>query len=593
MCPTGASRLRIGNSPMAAGRLTACQARDRSEHRAGHRGSYPRRRNADLWRQQSQRPSAQPPRRQERPGRGNRRAARRGHRPGAGRQRDPEHLEAPDRPAGATADRRFARAGHRGPRLVERLGQTGRVLRNLLGTVRELAHDQDEAARTFTLDCATTIAPRTSVSLTTPIVSARRHTQSTRSGTLTAVGQSPGRPPNGRAAPPGHHDRAALVASAEGGERCPAPARLGQRCGALRGKLPQLAQACSNGAEAQRHPALSVPGCDSVGQTTDSRIAIRHINDSWPPRNSQWRPDSVAQTITSDRARYRLARRRSRLRRRDDREHSVSQHRALVSRHLDLDAVVGSERVQHRIRRVSHGGRTDRGRIRAPTRVHLRPGAVHRRLAAVRNCTICGRVDLVPGCAGARRCLPGAIGRCAGPECVSACAPRPWRRAAVRSWRGRRRPRSLARRAARRCRKLAPRIPGERPDRCGDGTAGPPTAGGEPGTGPPADSRPAWHPDVCHRDRGAGPRRPQGPGMGLGQRTDHRLSGSEPRIRRLGRLALHLAPLADHRPVCPESPNLQRCQCDDGHRGGWLLRLHPLECLVPYRRSQSARLSRL
>jgi hypothetical protein len=40
---------------------------------------------------------------------------------------------------------------------------TGRpVLRNLLGTVRDLARGQEDAARTFTLDYATTTAPRTS-----------------------------------------------------------------------------------------------------------------------------------------------------------------------------------------------------------------------------------------------------------------------------------------------------------------------------------------------------------------------------------------------------------------------------------------------
>jgi hypothetical protein len=36
------------------------------------------------------------------------------------------------------------------------------VLRNLLGTARDLARGQEEAARTFTLDYATTTAPRTS-----------------------------------------------------------------------------------------------------------------------------------------------------------------------------------------------------------------------------------------------------------------------------------------------------------------------------------------------------------------------------------------------------------------------------------------------
>lgn len=36
------------------------------------------------------------------------------------------------------------------------------LMRKLLGTARDLAHEQDEAARTFTLDYATTVAPRTS-----------------------------------------------------------------------------------------------------------------------------------------------------------------------------------------------------------------------------------------------------------------------------------------------------------------------------------------------------------------------------------------------------------------------------------------------
>ena len=43
-------------------------------------------------------------------------------------------------------------------------------------------------------------------------------------------------------------------------------------------------------------------------------------------------------------------------------------------------------------------------------------------------------------------------------------------------------------------------------------------AGREPGAGPSAGSRPAGHAAVRHRDRSAGARRGQGPGMGLGQR---------------------------------------------------------------------------
>ena len=72
--------------------------------------------------------------------------------------------------------------------------------------------------------------------------------------------------------------------------------------------------------------------------------------------------------------------------------------------------------------------------------------------------------------------------------------------------------------------------------------------------------------------------------MGLGQRTDHWLSGGGAHFRRGGRLALQAAPLAGPRPVPAEDPDGQRRQCDDGHRGGWLLWLHPLERLVPHGR---------
>ncbi len=66
-------------------------------------------------------------------------------------------------------------------------------------------------------------------------------------------------------------------------------------------------------------------------------------------------------------------------------------------------------------------------------------------------------------------------------------------------------------------RELAPGVPGQRPDRRGDDPAGPSAAGREPRAGPPPDPRPARHGAVRRRDRDAGPRRRQGPGLGLGQ----------------------------------------------------------------------------
>jgi hypothetical protein len=54
--------------------------------------------------------------------------------------------------------------------------------------------------------------------------------------------------------------------------------------------------------------------------------------------------------------------------------------------------------------------------------------------------------------------------------------------------------------------------------------------------------------------------------MGLEQRTDHWLPRGGARTRRRGRLALHLAPLADHRPLPVQDPDVQRRQRDDGHR---------------------------
>jgi hypothetical protein len=146
-----------------------------------------------------------------------------------------------------------------------------------------------------------------------------------------------------------------------------------------------------------------------------------------------------------------------------------------------------------------------------------------------------------------------------------------------------RRVRPFARRAARRRRELAPGVPGEHTDRRRGGMAGQAAAGGEPGARSPAGSRPAQHAVARDRDRSAGPRRGQRPGMGLEQRADHRLSGGGTGTRRRGRLALHLAPLTDHRPVPAQDPDVQRRQHDDGHRSGRLLRLHPGERLVSYR----------
>ena len=291
-----------------------------------------------------------------------------------------------------------------------------------------------------------------------------------------------------------------------------------------------------------------------------------------------------AQTFASHRARGRIRRRRRGLHRRDDREHRVPGHRAFLPWHLDLDAVVGAERLQRRIRRVSGGGRGDRGPARAPARLRLRPGGVHRRLAAVRHRAVGVGFDCLPGCAGARRGFPRAVRACGGTARIPGRAPLPRRCPPGRGGRGRSRPGPLARRTACRRRELALGVHGERSDRCGGGVAGSSAAGREPDTRPPSHSRPARHAAVRRRDRDAGAQCGQGPGMGLGQCTDHRLSRDGAGARRGGHLALYPSPLAGSRPDPAEDPDVRCRQRDDGHRGGWLLRLHAGERLVPHRR---------
>ncbi len=159
------------------------------------------------------------------------------------------------------------------------------------------------------------------------------------------------------------------------------------------------------------------------------------------------------------RARRRIARNGDRVHRRDDRQHRIPGHRALVPRHVDLDPVVGTERLQHRVRGVPGRGRSDRRPARAPADVHLRRRAVLGRVAAVRVGAVAGRADRLPSGAGARRRVARAGVAGARAERVPAGASRARRRAVVGGRRGRRRARPLARRRARLDRRLATRVP--------------------------------------------------------------------------------------------------------------------------------------
>ena len=84
-------------------------------------------------------------------------------------------------------------------------------------------------------------------------------------------------------------------------------------------------------------------------------------------------------------ARDRLARGGGRVRRRDDRQHRVPEHRPVVPGTLDLVAVMGAERLQHRVRGVPGRGRADRRPGRPPTDVRARARDVHGRVAVMRG----------------------------------------------------------------------------------------------------------------------------------------------------------------------------------------------------------------
>ena len=193
-----------------------------------------------------------------------------------------------------------------------------------------------------------------------------------------------------------------------------------------------------------------------------------------------------------DRTDDRLDGRGDGVRRRDDRQHRVPGHRALVSRERRSRPVVGPQRLQHRLRGVpasrragwptssagggssSAGSSCSRSRRRC-ARSRRRPA----RWSAFRVLQALGAALLVPSSLALVLEAFPAERRSHGVALLSAVAARG----------GRARP--VARRAAGRRRRLAARVPRQRADRRRGRRARAPPPGREPGAGPAADARPA------------------------------------------------------------------------------------------------------
>ena len=107
--------------------------------------------------------------------------------------------------------------------------------------------------------------------------------------------------------------------------------------------------------------------------------------------------------------RDRLPRRRGRVRRRDDRQHRLPEHRAFVPGNVDLLALLGAQRLQHRVRRVPRRRRADRRRVGPAADVRVRARGVHGRVAALRDRALAVAADHFPGDPGARCRVPRAV----------------------------------------------------------------------------------------------------------------------------------------------------------------------------------------
>ncbi len=162
---------------------------------------------------------------------------------------------------------------------------------------------------------------------------------------------------------------------------------------------------------------------------------------------------------TADGAGDRVAGRGDGVRGRDDRQHRVPGHRALLSRRVDRVVVVGPERLQHRVRRVPDRGGPVGGPGRPAARVHRRASSCSR------SPPRCARSPGPPArsplsrAAGARRRDARPLLAGAGAGRVPARSPPARRRAAVGRRRGGRGARPVARRAPGGRRQLAAGVP--------------------------------------------------------------------------------------------------------------------------------------
>ena len=197
-------------------------------------------------------------------------------------------------------------------------------------------------------------------------------------------------------------------------------------------------------------------------------------------------------------------------------------------------ALVGPERLQHRLRRVPHRLRTADRPAGPPPRVRDRRAALHRRVRALRGGTVRRAARGRPGRAGARRRPARARVARAGRRGLPGRAPGARDRPVGRLGRRGGRRRAAHRRRAGAARRLALGLPGQPPVRRGRavGLAQPP--GREPRAGAASRPRPRRRGPDGRRARAPHPRHRQERGLGLDQPPGRRHAGRRGRaLRRL------------------------------------------------------------
>ena len=210
--------------------------------------------------------------------------------------------------------------------------------------------------------------------------------------------------------------------------------------------------------------------------------------------------DDAGTSLT--RAPGRQLRRLPRLPRRDHRQRRVPLDPGVVLRHHDRSAVLGAQRLQHRLRGLADPVRAAHRPGRSTTVVRGRRRRVHRGVRGVRPRPVGRAAHPGPGLPGLRR--GDARAGLAGPghRGLPAGAARPRHRRVGSVGRGRRRRRTADRWRPGAARRLALGLPRQPALRPGRGVGGAPPAGREPGPGPARHARP--------RRRGP-PRRQPGP----------------------------------------------------------------------------------